>query len=186
VVTASGEDRQNPPHTNFKLPREGGFLALVRNGEIVDSLGEQYPRQFRDVSHGRQTSGKVTALVNGSSTYDLLIPSLFTPLPEDWNQLGYVPDDIWTRARLPIGYTEESDYPEIQEDVGARMDNRSPSLFLRTVFTMEQLSGAMDQLLLRVSFDDGFVLYLNGEEVARRNAEDRLLFRHGIDGRWRR
>lgn len=174
VVTASGEDRQNPPHTNFKLPREGGFLALVRNGEIVDSLGEQYPRQFRDVSYGRQTSGKVTALVNGSSTYDLLIPSLFTPLPEDWNQLGYVPDDIWTRARLPIGYTEESDYPEIQEDVAARMDNRSSSLFLRTIFSMEQLPGVMDQLLLRVSFDDGFVLYLNGEEVVRRNAEDPL------------
>lgn len=174
VVVASGEDRKSPPHTNFKLPREGSYLALVREGVAVDSLGESYPRQFQDVSYGRQTTGKVVKLVGEDQMFHVLIPSLFTPLPDDWNQLGFEPDDKWTRARLPIGYSEEAGYPEVVKEVAAQMDNKSPSLFLRTEFSLAQEIEASDRLLLRVAYDDGFALYLNGEEIVRRNVEDPL------------
>ena len=42
-----------------------------------------------------------------------------------------------------------------------------PSLFLRKKFTLED-TGWIQSLVMRVDYDDGFVAYLNGTEVARR------------------
>jgi hypothetical protein len=60
VVFASGKDRQSDEpgaelHTNFKLNREGEFLALysVLENKLMDSISPQFPAQFTDVSYGR-------------------------------------------------------------------------------------------------------------------------------------
>ncbi|HXJ55797.1 MAG TPA: lamin tail domain-containing protein [Verrucomicrobiae bacterium] len=51
----------------------------------------------------------------------------------------------------------------------AAMLNQNASVYLRVPFQVA--AGAVfDQLLLRVRYEDGFVAYLNGHEVARRNA----------------
>ena len=49
------------------------------------------------------------------------------------------------------------------------MFNIASSLFLRLPFDVVDL-GVIDVLHLRVKYDAGFVAYLNGREVARRNA----------------
>lgn len=51
----------------------------------------------------------------------------------------------------------------------AAMSGRNGSVFVRQSFTVMNPS-AFNQLTLRVRYDDGFVAYLNGTEVARRNA----------------
>jgi hypothetical protein len=60
VVYASGKDRTNataPLHTNFKLNKGGGYLALVdRSSNVVSEFGPLYPAQFTDVSYGREQS----------------------------------------------------------------------------------------------------------------------------------
>lgn len=60
VVFASGKDRRGafgPLHTNFRLGREGGYLALVRpSGEIASEFSPAYPPQEEDVSYGRLTT----------------------------------------------------------------------------------------------------------------------------------
>lgn len=59
----------------------------------------------------------------------------------------------------------------IQTDVQSQMLNRSSSLFLRTPFQVENpqtLSG----LQLRMQYDDGFIAYVNGIEVARAASPD--------------
>jgi hypothetical protein len=57
LVWASGTSRTNPAaplHANFKLGREGGFLALVDAGtNIVSRFAPGYPPQRADVSYGR-------------------------------------------------------------------------------------------------------------------------------------
>lgn len=57
VVFASGKDRTNTAgrlHTNFKLPTEGGQLALVApTGDFVTVFAPTYPKQLPDVSYGR-------------------------------------------------------------------------------------------------------------------------------------
>lgn len=51
----------------------------------------------------------------------------------------------------------------------AAMAGGNASVYLRHSFTLSD-PGAQNQLTLRVSYNDGFVAYLNGTEVARRNA----------------
>ena len=56
VVFASQKDRTNAPpfHTNFRLNKEGGYLALVDpTGKAVSAFAPAYPAQLKDVSYGR-------------------------------------------------------------------------------------------------------------------------------------
>ena len=56
LIFASGKNRTNvaaPLHTNFKLSKDGGYLALVNPaGEVVSEFAG-YPPQRADVSYGR-------------------------------------------------------------------------------------------------------------------------------------
>src|SRR5262249_15431261 len=56
LVWASAKNRTNalaPLHTNFKLDKAGGYLALVDASTNVVSVFASYPPQFTDVSYGR-------------------------------------------------------------------------------------------------------------------------------------
>ncbi|NQU24907.1 MAG: CotH kinase family protein, partial [Candidatus Nealsonbacteria bacterium] len=57
----------------------------------------------------------------------------------------------------------------IATDVESSMLGISASLYLRQTFQVESLDG-WEELTLRMKYDDGFVAYLNGTEIARRNA----------------
>ncbi|HUF74822.1 MAG TPA: CotH kinase family protein, partial [Longimicrobiales bacterium] len=75
---------------------------------------------------------------------------------------------------LSLGEVEvfavHSAYSEwIRTDVGPAMRGVSASLHLRVPFELSD-PGPFERLSLRMRYDDGFVAYLNGTEVARRNA----------------
>jgi len=62
VVFASGKDRAVSGaqlHTSFSLDADGDYLALVAsNGTtVVSSFGPMFPKQYPDISYGRQTTG---------------------------------------------------------------------------------------------------------------------------------
>ncbi len=59
--------------------------------------------------------------------------------------------------------------PLITTDTGAAMRNVNASAWLRVPFTVTG-AAEVDLLTLRLRYDDGFVAWLNGTEVARRNA----------------
>ena len=44
------------------------------------------------------------------------------------------------------------------------------SMYTRTEFTIDDASPSFDSLQLNVRYDDGFIAYLNGVEVARDNS----------------
>ena len=62
----------------------------------------------------------------------------------------------------------------IHTDVGAAMDGAS-SLYVRYPFVAEQIE-SLKSLSLNIRFDDGFVAYLNGTEIARRNVSGQVTF----------
>ena len=68
---------------------------------------------------------------------------------------------------LPAGVTSYAGL--IHTDVQAAMYKVNPSAYLRIPFTVTDTS-IYNSLALRMKYDDGFVAYLNGVEVARRNA----------------
>lgn len=60
---------------------------------------------------------------------------------------------------------------QIRSDVEAAVRNKNASAYLRFPFTVADAS-KFEFLTLRVRYNDGFIAYLNGVEVARRNAPD--------------
>jgi CotH kinase protein/Concanavalin A-like lectin/glucanases superfamily/Lamin Tail Domain/Chitobiase/beta-hexosaminidase C-terminal domain len=59
--------------------------------------------------------------------------------------------------------------PLIATDTAAQMRNVNASVYSRIHFNVAD-PAALNQLVLRLNYDDGFICHLNGVEVARRNA----------------
>ena len=92
----------------------------------------------------------------------------------DWAQPGATLAGTWTTSPGGIGYERDATNtldPGITTDIEASLYNVRTSLQLRKSVTLDagQIA-SVKNLLLRVRYDDGYVAYLNGVEVARKNA----------------
>ncbi|WP_146454978.1 lamin tail domain-containing protein [Rubripirellula tenax] len=65
--------------------------------------------------------------------------------------------------------------PFVATDVSASMSGINPSAYTRVPFTVTDVTD-VETLLLKMQYDDGFVAWINGVEVARRNAPTSLTF----------
>lgn len=82
-----------------------------------------------------------------------------------WMDLNYSPT-FWQSGSGPFGFG----YTTQGTNLGGAMISKAVSVYLRKEFTptaSQLASGA--NLQLAIDFDDGFVAYLNGVEIARRN-----------------
>jgi len=77
-----------------------------------------------------------------------------------WRSPGY-DDSHWASGRAGIGFGDGDDSTEIP---------RGYSVYIRKKFILRDTS-KIQQLLLLLDYDDGFVAYLNGTEVARANMD---------------
>ncbi len=82
---------------------------------------------------------------------------------EDWRLKDFA-DGGWEEARMPLGYGTNCD----QGTVLADMMNGYISVYVRKTFEVADPS-SVDVLTLRLTIDDGFIAYLNGGEIAKRN-----------------
>ena len=73
-------------------------------------------------------------------------------------------DSSWARGPGGFGYGDDDDATELADMAGAYL-----TVFTRKRFRVESLE-TLGEVELLVDFDDGFVAYLNGREVARVNA----------------
>jgi hypothetical protein len=80
--------------------------------------------------------------------------------PPDWNQFGF-DDTGWLSGPTGIGYADGDDTTVLTD-----MMNGYMSIFTRKTFEVSN-AAAITNLVLRINYDDGFVAYLNGVEVAR-------------------
>jgi len=115
-----------------------------------------------------QSSG---LLVPESAEKYVLVPS--RSVGETWKNPGGFNDRSWTRTSgRPggVGYDMDTDYDGlISLDVGAYMHSRSTTCYVRIPFVFNDNVEDFNSLSLNVRYDDGFVAYLNGVEVAGRN-----------------
>ncbi|HPN39397.1 MAG TPA: lamin tail domain-containing protein, partial [Melioribacteraceae bacterium] len=78
--------------------------------------------------------------------------------PTDWKNIGY--NDLnWQSGPSGFGFGDGDD---------ATIVNNTVSLYLRKTFTITDTSSIGDALL-HIDYDDGFVAYLNGVELTRKN-----------------
>lgn len=76
--------------------------------------------------------------------------------PSDWTSLEF-DDSSWKTGNGGVGYGDSDDRTII---------DRSLSVYLRYVFDVEDVE-QLEEAILHGDYDDGFVAYLNGQEIAR-------------------
>ncbi|MBN1674132.1 MAG: fibronectin type III domain-containing protein [Kiritimatiellae bacterium] len=86
-------------------------------------------------------------------------------LPDAWNTLTY-DDGAWSCGEGPLGYGET--YVNTRVRYGADPTAKYPTTCFRKRFQLGAGPAQVAALTLRMAYDDGFVAYLNGTEVARR------------------
>ena len=172
VVWASGKNRRVPGaplHTSFSLSAIGEYLALVRPGGVIKAseFAPTFPNQFNDVAYGFSMAGTTTTLLAAGADGRALVPA--ADIGTGWRSVGY-DDSTWISGTTGMGYDLGTNYlPAIGLNLGASMSNVNASAYLRAPFTIAD-PAAYKSLTLRMRYDDGFVAYLNGAEVVRRNA----------------
>ena len=177
VVFASGNDRRvagAPLHTNFKLDAGGEFLALVQPDGVtlVTAFAPTYPQQYADIPYGWLMSGNTTPLLTSGAVARVLVPS--GNIGSAWRSTNFN-DAGWPAGTTGVGYDNTTNYPPvIGLDLRSAMSNINASAYLRLPFNVETNPTTFQGLMLRLRYDDGFVAWLNGTEVVRRNAPTTL------------
>jgi len=164
---SSGEEL----HTNFKLSSSGDFLALIKpdSNSVSFAYSPTFPQQIADVSCG----------LPATSTYEELLITSAVPckafVPTDsslglsWIEKSFI-DTSWSSGTTGVGYDNDTTYlPFIGLDVKAEMYEINASCYIRVPFIVENVS-ELSSMILRMKYDDGFVAYINGEEIASTNA----------------
>lgn len=179
---------QGPLHTNFNISRTGEELGLFDTSDngfaFID--GFSFGEQTTDVSSGRYPNGFGNIVVLASPSPGASNggePTTIDPLPilvgeswkyfkgtaepspgnlSAWRQIAF-DDSSWSVGPTGIGYADCSPATVLSD-----MINTYSSVFLRKAFTVTNPQ-QVTSLTLTMDYDDGFVAYLNGVEVARQH-----------------
>lgn len=135
-------------------PNQSGTIYYTRDG--VD------PR----VAGARSVQGEPGTLVPEDAPKRVLVPT--SDIGQSWISLPY-DDSRWISGTGGVGYEKNTGFePFFRINVLSQMYNVNTSCYIRIPFSLtaadlQSLSG----LTFQVRYDDGFVAYLNGVEVAR-------------------
>jgi hypothetical protein len=178
TVFASGKDRHVAGlelHTNFTLDDSGGYLALLMPNQTVSYAYNPYPAQLENISYGLGTAATTQEfLLDEEAPAKVKVP---TTAADDatWKGVSFN-DASWLGGNVGIGYDDQAspiDFsPYINFNVGASMKRSGAApgyaAYLRMPFQLAN-KDELTSLNLQMRYDDGFVAYLNGTEIARRN-----------------
>ena len=169
VVFASGKDYRGPNqplHTNFRLSSGGESLGLYDpESQFVSGFSDAYPKQLEGTSYGFQQDGDFTK--NPMPGFKYVIPEN-DEMDATWKRNGF-DDGGWQDGVGGIGYDSNSGrvlLPFIDTNVQATMRSKNSTIYMRYPIS----ASAPDSVVkLKMHFDDGCVLYLNGRRVLSRN-----------------
>ena len=180
VVYASGKDRtapEAPLHTNFKLDERGEYLGLTQpDGLTAESaFTPSYPAQLPGATYGLPQAEDVDILVpfDGPRRYSVPPAAARPSSSRTWTQKDF-DDTSWFDGKGTIGFdtTQELD-SLIVTDVQSVMADQNATIYVRLDLPLD-ITDSWSWLKLRLRYDDGYVVYLNATELARRNASGRV------------
>jgi hypothetical protein len=136
-------------------------------GTIYYTLDGSDPRLLMP-SQG-DTTGTVIVAEDAAKT--VLVPT--GPVSDNWRGGQPFDDSAWVDSRGGpggIGYERSSGYEDfISLDLEGRMYGTNTTCYVRIHFAFDNELDNIDSMILRARYDDGFIAYLNGTEVAREN-----------------
>lgn len=176
LVFASEKNRAvagQPLHTNFKLSKNGEYLALVRpDGSSVVQSFDPFPPQRNDISYGVTVdTTNVIILAEGASA-TASIPANGT-LGTTWTAPAF-DDSLWLNGTTGIGYDYGS---QIGLDVSA-MRNANQTVYARVPFSVAN-PAEYEFFTLRLKYEDGVIVYLNGTQIFAENVPNPVDWQSG-------
>ena len=154
----------------IELYNYGADEISLNNWSLTDILDDNNPWTFPDITidadeylliwaSDKDRSGITYArtLINEGDSFRYEIPNENTDT--NWMNTDF-DDDEWSIGNSGFGYADGDDNTYIAAGTLA--------VYLRKSFTIEDIS-EINSLVLDVDYDDGFVAYINGVEVARAN-----------------
>lgn len=158
-----------------------GYLLIMADGNDA-AIGETHRRDYWPFSNfttekyhsnfSLSSAGESVVLTSvETDTTDLIdLGSVWDYLDDgsaqttEWRDRLF-DDSLWASGSAPLGYGDE----EVTEiSYGGDDDNRHITSYFRHSFTVED-PAAFDSLLLNLQVDDAAAIYLNGNEIVRRN-----------------
>lgn len=88
-----------------------------------------------------------------------IVPNASTP--DNWRATNF-DDSAWQDGKTGVGYGDDDDNTVVPD--------RSRSVFVRQKFTVTDIA-EIGEIIFHVDYDDGFVAYINGIEIARANID---------------
>jgi len=152
--------------------QHGGHVAAgaklsMTGGTIWYTLDGSDPRLSAEAAQASSS----TTLVAENAPKRVLVPT--GPVDVGWRGGSRFNDSAWTAVTGSpggIGFERSSGYETlINIDLSQQMYGKQQTCYVRIPFTLDRDPTKLDLVQLRARYDDGFVAYLNGVEVARRN-----------------
>ncbi len=178
VVFASGQDTANyvdaagKLHTNFKLSAAGEFVGLVApDGTVVSQYGsvtEDYPAQLGDVSYG---IAQTVVVLDGDSDASYWLP--LSDIDPAWNQPGFDAAAAgFATGKAALGYEDRpNDRTNFAGEIQTEVASGTHAVLARVEFDLNDPS-AISSMTLSMKYDNGFIAYINGQQVAIANAPE--------------
>jgi len=154
----------------IELYNYGSAPVSLQNWSVSDVVDIDDPWIFPDITinedeylliwASNKNRGQLTfprTLINQGDTFRYITPN--SSVPNIWTGVNYNVNS-WLEGSSGFGYNDGDDSTNIS--------NGTISVFLRKDFTVSNIDDIVS-LILDVDYDDGFVAYINGVEVARAN-----------------
>ena len=168
------------------LKREfGNEKGTLFEGTVVDFYPEwegSFERKTGDDKKGRELIVKVTNALQGGGGKPFFGGSVsgraWVPNNGNYDKVWFMPefdDSNWIKGVNGAGYEAGQGFEKLISknfNFIKQMHYKASSLYLRFPFELKNLDDIQKtkNLLLRMKCDDGFVAYINGNEIARYNA----------------
>ncbi len=169
LVYASGGGSatvSNALNVPFKLGAEGEYLGLWRpDGAVEFEYAPDYGPQQPNISYGLRPGRTAVALVATGQTYRFQVPSDGS-LGTNWTMVGFA-DDGWVAGVGPLGAQDPP--ADLAPLIATPLPAGSRAAYVRYPFQVAS-TGAWEALTLRLQYDDGCVVYLNGTRMLTLNA----------------
>ncbi len=155
---------RNNQHDGYVLASD--LLSLTTStGTILYTLDGTDPRL---PGTSQQNAGTSTVLAAENADKRVLVPT--GPVNEEWKGGGIFNDRDWIPGTGGIGYDTGSEYRQLIDiDLYDQMYQDQTSCYIRIPFDVTTDPEQYSIMTLKICYDDGFVAYVNGTEVARRN-----------------
>jgi hypothetical protein len=163
--------RTDPPDFNSEsngVPRGFQLTMNALRGQIY------YTTDGTDPYIPLDASTIYSTLIIENAAKKVLVPT--SEMQSAWRQSVEFDDSAWQSGSGNVGYEQGQGYENIINiDVGADMVNKQTCCFVRIPFSVDGTKlDSFNILTLRMRYDDGFVVWLNGEKAAEANAPTSL------------